>query len=604
VIVALCIPATGVHASQSGWGSRSTSSRSGSRSGRGSRSGSRSGRGSRSGSRSGRGSPSEGNGGDLQSPNSNSVPPSSNSTSKLLIDQYEHRIVGGSDADIGEYPYFVSLQNSGCGGVLVASEWVLTAIHCQDFTDKDLWVGAYERLSTAEGAQIRTCKYYKRDPAFQYRGDIENPSGPFLYDVALCKLDKPVYVDESRVQLRLNTVQNYPSAGTDVVAIGMGMMSSGGWQSRFVRDVTVRVDSNSDCANAPSSAYNSQSTSPPIICASVYGGGKDACQGDSGGPLVRKGYINGKRVDFHVGITSWGVGCADSRFPGVYSRTAYSTDFIRKTICVEGQSRHPFCQTPIDCQSDQEKLVIRVVPDQDNTEWTLTLDGNVVRSADSNKKDFTYEDTICLEKGSIYNFVINDGSNNGESRSEYGFYSLTLDDNEIKRETNYRDQDVTDITTETLPTESPTEPPTVSPTEQPTQWPSNSPTAPPTTSPSEIPTVSEQPSERPSESPSELPTVSERPSEIPTASQRPTTSTRPSLNPSLNPTGRGVCVDKDNYQFRNIEGESCKKLFKGKRRKKKRAKQCNKLDTQNGGNRVKVYCPSMCKKKCRKKNDK
>ena len=52
------------------------------------------------------------------------------------------------------------------------------------------------------------------------------------------------------------------------------------------------------------------------IFTAVPGGGKDACQGDSGGPLVRRTTEGGKRVDYHVGVTSWGIGCADSRFPG------------------------------------------------------------------------------------------------------------------------------------------------------------------------------------------------------------------------------------------------------------------------------------------------
>ena len=42
-----------------------------------------------------------------------------------------------------------------------------------------------------------------------------------------------------------------------------------------------------------------------------------ACQGDSGGPLSPKaagpGYIQ-------AGITSWGIGCGATGFPGVYPR--------------------------------------------------------------------------------------------------------------------------------------------------------------------------------------------------------------------------------------------------------------------------------------------
>ena len=39
--------------------------------------------------------------------------------------------------------------------------------------------------------------------------------------------------------------------------------------------------------------------------------GKDSCQGDSGGPLTYLG--------IHVGIVSWGYGCARPEYPGVYN---------------------------------------------------------------------------------------------------------------------------------------------------------------------------------------------------------------------------------------------------------------------------------------------
>merc|ERR1712226_860996 len=45
-------------------------------------------------------------------------------------------IVGGQDATRGQWPWQVSLRNAAnrhfCGGVIINSNWVLTAAHCVD----------------------------------------------------------------------------------------------------------------------------------------------------------------------------------------------------------------------------------------------------------------------------------------------------------------------------------------------------------------------------------------------------------------------------------------------------------------------------------------
>ena len=55
-----------------------------------------------------------------------------------------------------------------------------------------------------------------------------------------------------------------------------------------------------------------------MICAGEAG--KDSCQGDSGGPMT----FNGQ----HIGIVSWGIGCARAGYPGVYGQTDALLDFI------------------------------------------------------------------------------------------------------------------------------------------------------------------------------------------------------------------------------------------------------------------------------------
>ena len=82
-----------------------------------------------------------------------------------------------------------------------------------------------------------------------------------------CKLDIPVYVNEEQVSFRLNQNKYYPSVGQDVRAAGFGTLYSSGPQPTYIRDVTVQVDSNSECAQAPDPLYNGNTISREILCA-------------------------------------------------------------------------------------------------------------------------------------------------------------------------------------------------------------------------------------------------------------------------------------------------------------------------------------------------
>lgn len=67
-----------------------------------------------------------------------------------------------------------------------------------------------------------------------------------------------------------------------------------------------------------------------MLCAGdINGGGEDACQGDSGGPLVMG---DGSRV--LAGVVSWGHGCGQPGYPGVYAQVSSYVDWINNIMAL------------------------------------------------------------------------------------------------------------------------------------------------------------------------------------------------------------------------------------------------------------------------------
>ena len=100
----------------------------------------------------------------------------------------------------------------------------------------------------------------------------------------------------------------------------------GGSATNNLQYVRVPAITNSAC----NSSYGGSITDS-MLCAGYPGvGGKDACQGDSGGPFVCNN--NGNAVI--AGVVSWGYGCADANYPGVYSRVTKVLDWIKNNLVI------------------------------------------------------------------------------------------------------------------------------------------------------------------------------------------------------------------------------------------------------------------------------
>ena len=59
-----------------------------------------------------------------------------------------------------------------------------------------------------------------------------------------------------------------------------------------------------------------------MICSGEEG--KDSCQGDSGGPMTCDDGVL-------CGVVSWGSGCAEAGYPGVYAEVADVVDWMAET---------------------------------------------------------------------------------------------------------------------------------------------------------------------------------------------------------------------------------------------------------------------------------
>jgi len=122
----------------------------------------------------------------------------------------------------------------------------------------------------------------------------------------------------------ISLTSSEPPAGSLAVVSGWGLLSSGGTLPSQLQAVEVYITSRAAC-NSAYAEYDGITDN--MICAAVPGGGKDACQEDSGGPLVVGGQL--------VGIVSWGVGCAEPNYPGVYSNVAILKSFVTENTGVQ-----------------------------------------------------------------------------------------------------------------------------------------------------------------------------------------------------------------------------------------------------------------------------
>ncbi|XP_068096984.1 transmembrane protease serine 13 [Hyperolius riggenbachi] len=245
------------------------------------------------------------------------------------LQKMSSRIIGGTSASLGEFPWQVSVQiRVGtsyvhiCGASLINKNWVVTASHCftnsYPLSDWRLGAGSVNlnqmRSTSGVSAIIRHENY-----------NAESDD----YDVALMKIKTPFEYSAAIQPACLPMTNQVFSPNTKCWISGFGKtVATSDDTSQVLMKAEVTIIGTQTCNSA--TVYNG-AISQRMMCAGDLAGGTDSCQGDSGGPLV----CFEKDRWYLAGVTSWGTGCGQRNKPGVYTRVTEILSWIYNKMELE-----------------------------------------------------------------------------------------------------------------------------------------------------------------------------------------------------------------------------------------------------------------------------
>ncbi|XP_041879149.1 transmembrane protease serine 9 isoform X1 [Corvus kubaryi] len=238
--------------------------------------------------------------------------------------QTASRIVGGSEASRGEFPWQVSLRENNehfCGAAILTEKWLVSAAHCfTEFQDPAMWA-AYTGTTSLRGSDSSAVKMDISQiiPHPSYNTDTAD------YDVAVLELKRPVTFTKYIQPVCLPDAGHHFPTSKKCLISGWGYLKEDFLvKPEFLQKATVELLDQNLCSSLYSHALTDR-----MMCAGYLEGKVDSCQGDSGGPLVCQ-EPSGRF--FLAGIVSWGIGCAEARRPGVYTRVTKLRDWILDAI--------------------------------------------------------------------------------------------------------------------------------------------------------------------------------------------------------------------------------------------------------------------------------
>uniref|UniRef100_A0A8C3X651 Serine protease 55 n=1 Tax=Catagonus wagneri TaxID=51154 RepID=A0A8C3X651_9CETA len=238
------------------------------------------------------------------------------------------RIIGGIEAEVGEFPWLVSIQAGNehfCGGTIISEWWIVSAAHCfmsEEIAPKELRVVLGTNSLISPSLDIKGVTQIILHKDFQ-KSYMDN-------DIALLLLDTPITFDNLKKPICLPK-QPGPSTWHQCWVAGWGQIKTGIKQpmETELMKVPMTVMDWGECLKEfPKLTTN-------MLCAGYENESYDACQGDSGGPLVCT--TQSDKRWYQVGIVSWGRSCGQKNSPGIYTLLENYTLWIKNVTEMEGR---------------------------------------------------------------------------------------------------------------------------------------------------------------------------------------------------------------------------------------------------------------------------